>query len=73
MIYPVDITSDRTLSLLLKLNPLQGIFTDFRYMITGMGHMDWPGLLYSTLFTLTILFLGIIVFNKQERTFMDTI
>ena len=73
VIYPVDITSDRTLSLLLKLNPLQGIFTDFRYMITGMGHMDWPGLLYSTLFTLTILFLGIIVFNKQERTFMDTI
>ena len=42
-------------------------------MITGMGHMDWLGLLYSTLFTLTILFLGIIVFNKQERTFMDTI
>ena len=73
VIYPVDITSDRTLSLLLKLNPLQGIFTDFRDMITGMGHMDWPGLLYSTLFTLTILFLGIIVFNKQERTFMDTI
>ena len=73
VIYPVDITSDRTLSLLLKLNPLQGIFTDFRYMITGMGHMDWLGLLYSTLFTLTILFLGIIVFNKQERTFMDTI
>ena len=73
VIYPVDITSDRTLSLLLKLNPLQGIFTDFRNMITGMGHMDWLGLLYSTLFTLTILFLGIIVFNKQERTFMDTI
>lgn len=73
VIYPVTITGDRTLARLLKLNPLQGIFTDFRYMITGMGEMDWTGLLYSSLFTLLVLFLGIIVFNRQERTFMDTI
>lgn len=73
VIYPVDITSDRKLSLLLKINPLQGIFTDIRYMITGMGEMDWIGLLYTVVFTFVILFLGIIVFNRQERTFMDTI
>lgn len=73
VIYPVDITSDRRLSMLLKMNPLQSIFTDTRYMITGMGEMDWTGLLYTTVFTIFILFLGIIVFNRQERTFMDTI
>ena len=73
VIYPVDITSDRKLSLLLKINPLQSIFTDARYMITGMGEMDWVGLLYTSLFTLAVLFFGIIVFNRQERTFMDTI
>lgn len=73
VIYPVDITSDRKLSLLLRINPLQSIFTDTRYMITGMGEMDWMGLLYTTVFTSVILFLGIIVFNRQERTFMDTI
>ena len=73
VIYPVDITSDRRLSLILKLNPLQSIFTDTRYMITGMGEMDWTGLLYTALFTLSVLFLGILVFNRQERTFMDTI
>lgn len=73
VIYPVSIADDRKLSFILKLNPLQGVFTDFRYMITGIGEMDWTGLLYSSVVTIFILFTGIIVFNKQERTFMDTI
>ncbi len=73
VIYPVSIATKPELAIFLKLNPLQGIFTDFRYMITGMGEMDWTGLLYSTIVTLSVLFLGIIVFNRQERTFMDTI
>lgn len=73
VIYPVSIVSSPRVEFLLKLNPLQGIFTDFRYMITGMGEMDWQGLFYSSIVTIAILFLGIIVFNRQERTFMDTI
>lgn len=73
VIYPVSIAEKPSLALVLKLNPLQGVFTDFRYMITGMGEMDWVGLLYSTIVTISVLFIGIIVFNKQERTFMDTI
>ena len=73
VIYPVSISGDRTLTAFLIGNPLQGIFTDFRYMLTGIGVMDWWGLLYSFLFTIVILFLGIIIFNRQERTFMDTI
>ena len=73
VIYPVSISGDRTLTAFLKGNPLQGIFTDFRYMLTGIGEMDWWGLFYSFVFTIAILFLGIIIFNRQERTFMDTI
>ena len=73
VIYPVSISGDRTLTAFLNGNPLQGIFTDFRYMLTGIGEMDWWGLLYSFVFTIAILFLGIIIFNRQERTFMDTI
>ncbi|MBQ7238164.1 MAG: ABC transporter permease [Bacteroidales bacterium] len=73
VIYPISITGERALTKFLYLNPLQGIFTDFRYMLTGVGEMDWMSLLYSVLFTFGILFLGVIVFSKQERTFMDTI
>lgn len=73
VIYPVTISGDRTLTRFLQCNPLQGIFTDFRYMLTGIGEMDWWGLLYSLVFTMVILFLGVVVFSRQERTFMDTI
>lgn len=73
VIYPVTISGDRTLTRYLYLNPLQGIFTDFRYMLTGIGEMDWWSLLYSVIFTFVILFFGVIVFSRQERTFMDTI
>lgn len=73
VIYPVTISGDRNLTTFLKCNPLQGIFTDFRYMLTGIGEMDWWSLLYSFVFTIIILALGIIIFSKQERTFMDTI
>lgn len=73
VIYPVTISGDRTLTRYLYLNPLQGIFTDFRYMLTGVGEMDWGSLLYSIIFTVVILFLGVVVFSRQERTFMDTI
>ena len=73
VIYPVTVSGDRTLTKFLYLNPLQGIFTDFRYMITGIGKMDWLSLLYSFGFMLVMLFLGIIIFSKHERTFMDTI
>ena len=40
VIYPISITGDRTLTRFLYLNPLQGIFTDFRYMLTGLGIGD---------------------------------
>ena len=73
VIYPITVTGDRSLVKFLQYNPLQGIFTDFRYMLTGMGIMDWGGLLYAAIFSVVILFLGIIVFNRQERNFMDTI
>lgn len=73
VIYPVSVSGDRALVGFLKANPLQGLFTDFRYMLTGIGEMDWMSLLYSAGFTIAILFLGVIVFSKQERTFMDTI
>ena len=73
VIYPVDVSGDRLLTRYLYLNPLQGLFTDFRYMLTGIGEMDWLSLIYSVVFAIIILFLGVIVFSKHERTFMDTI
>lgn len=54
-------------------NPLQHIIDCFRYAFTGGGHLDIGGLMYSTIFTLIMLLAGIMLFNRTERTFMDTV
>jgi lipopolysaccharide transport system permease protein len=54
-------------------NPLQHIIDCFRYAFTGGGHLDLGGLMYSTIFTLVMLLAGIMLFNRTERTFMDTV
>ena len=54
-------------------NPVSHIIETFKYSFLGQGMFTLAGLLYSTLFTLVILFIGIIIFNKTEKTFMDTV
>jgi lipopolysaccharide transport system permease protein len=39
----------------------------------GTQSISYGYLLYSSVFTLVILFLGIIIFNRVERSFMDTV
>lgn len=55
------------------LNPMTPIVITFRYAFFGSGVMNWVyyGLGWFT--TLLIVFLGLLIFNKTERTFMDTI
>jgi lipopolysaccharide transport system permease protein len=57
----------------IRLNPLAGIVESFRFALIGVGTMDWGLLLYSTVFTFVSLFLGILIFNKVEKDFMDTV
>ena len=54
-------------------NPLGYIIEGFRYAFLGVGEFTMGDLLYSTLFTFTILLIGVLLFNKTEQDFMDTI
>ena len=54
-------------------NPLTSVLETFRYAFTGVGVFDLGYLLYSTLFTFSVLLLGILIFNKVQRNFMDVI
>ena len=54
-------------------NPISPLIEVFRYGFTGTGIVNWVGLLYSTLFTFVILLIGIVLFNRTEKTFMDTV
>ena len=58
---------------ILNLNPLTGIFECFRYGFLGSGSFNPNSLLLSSGFILAILILGVLIFNKVEKSFMDTV
>lgn len=58
---------------LVKLNPLVGLFDYMRYAYLGVGHFTIGMLVYPCIFAVCILTIGIVVFNKVQKTFMDTV
>ena len=58
---------------MIKYNPIAQIVEGFRYMILDTGTFSWGGFFYTLLFTIVIFFIGLIIFNRTERTFIDTV
>ncbi len=73
VIYPLSTITNEKLRLLMSLNPLTSIIEAFKYGMLGVGQFSWPMLGYSFLFMALLLGLGMIVFNKVQRSFMDTV
>ncbi len=55
------------------LNPVTPIITTFRYAMFGFGYFDLSWYLVSWAVSLLLFFLGLVMFSRIERTFMDTI
>ena len=73
VIYPLSIITNEKLKLVMSLNPLTGILEAFKYGMLGTGSFSWMALGYSFLFMVALLALGIVVFNRVQRSFMDTV
>jgi lipopolysaccharide transport system permease protein len=58
---------------ILAYNPIAPIIEAFRYGFTGSGTFTLSGLLYSSLFMVIVLVTGAVLFNRTEKTFMDTV
>lgn len=58
---------------IINANPLTGIFECFRYGFLGSGNFEPSSLLFSTAVTVIMLVVGVIIFNKVEKSFMDTV
>lgn len=54
-------------------NPLTGIFECFRYGFLGSGSFEPSSLIMSAIITTIILAVGVVIFNKVEKSFMDTV
>ena len=72
VIYPLS-ASPANYKILIELNPMTGIIEAFRFGFLGKGVLSFNTLGYSTLVTLLSLLLGVVIFNKTEKTFVDTV
>jgi lipopolysaccharide transport system permease protein len=72
VIYPVSAVPERFRWLILA-NPMTPIIEAFRYAFLGAGAVDTGPLIYSFAFMTVLVLIGVMVFNRIEQTFMDTV
>lgn len=72
VVYPISALPEK-FRFLVYMNPLSSIFECFRYAFLGSGSFDFMSILWSSLFIIIILILGTVIFNKVEKSFMDTV
>jgi lipopolysaccharide transport system permease protein len=73
IIYPSSGVTNSTLKTIIDINPMTPIIEAFRYSILGSGSFSWAGISYSCLFTMVAFFIGVVIFSKVEKDFMDTV
>ena len=73
VIYPLSTITNEKIRMLMGINPLTSIFEAFKYGMLGVGQFSWDGLGYSFGFMVVLLLVGVVVFNKVQRSFMDTV
>ncbi len=72
IIYPLSEIPEKYKAYVMA-NPMTPIVETFKTALLGVGSVDYIGLFYSFAFMVVLLAIGILIFNKVERTFMDTV
>ena len=79
IVYPLSMVKGKVaagmdLYTIMRLNPVTPVLETFKYGALGAGEfIGWGWLLYSLAFLCALLFLGVLVFNKTQKSFMDTV
>jgi lipopolysaccharide transport system permease protein len=72
VVFPLS-AAPESLKWIIELNPMTTIIEYFRYGFLGNGTINLLSLVYSTVFTIIILIIGTVIFNKVEKNFVDTV
>lgn len=72
VIYPISTIPEKYRWIILS-NPMTGIIETFKYAFLGIGTFNWYYLAYSAGFTVMVFLLGLAIFNRTEKNFMDTV
>lgn len=73
VIYPLSMVTNPKLHLLMSLNPVTPVIEAFKYSLLGQGQFSWLWLGYSIVMTVIMLLIGLVMFNKVQKSFMDTV
>ena len=73
IIYPANTITNEKIKMAIMANPMSAIIETFRYAFLGVGDFSWGALAYSFIFMIVFLIIGVVTFNKVERSFMDTV
>ena len=72
IVYPVSAIPEK-FKWIVMINPVTPLIDAFKYGIIGVGNVSVYGLIYSLCFTLVVFATGVLIFNKVEGNFMDTV
>ena len=70
VIFPLSIVPEKYKWIILA-NPMSAVIESFRYIFLGVGQISSNAILYSTSITITLLVLGLLIFNQTEKDFID--
>lgn len=75
VMYPMALVKEKLpqLGWLIEYNPLAYVVETSRYLLLGEGVVSLGGLLYTVLVSIAVFFLGLVIFNKTEKNFIDTV
>lgn len=73
VVYPLSELGDGAMKMILAINPVTAPIELFRYIVLGEGTILFGYLVLSVVTTIVIMIVGILIFNKVEKTFMDTV
>lgn len=73
VIIPVSSIHNEKIKMIMLLNPLTSIIEAFKFIFLGSGYYDSVWLIYSFGFMLLIVAVSVLIFNKVEKSFMDTV
>ncbi|MCQ2310341.1 MAG: ABC transporter permease [Paludibacteraceae bacterium] len=73
IVYPLSYVTNPTLHHIMLINPLTPLVETFKFGAFGAGSFSWFSLGYSVLCTVVLLIIGILMFNRKQKFFIDTI
>ena len=75
VMYPMALIKEKlpAYGWLVQYNPLAYIIETARYMLLNVGHISIWGLVYTFAVTAAVFFVGVLIFNKTEKSFIDTV